>query len=117
MKESLINSVNSGTFEREVLSSPEIHLVTFSAEWCSSCQALKPVLADLAKKYFGLIKFHELDVVASPETADAYGVRSLPTSFIFHGGMFEKRITGAVPRTQMVAAIEDVLSVPVLTVE
>lgn len=51
----------------------------------------------------------KLDVDANPETAAAYGVRSIPTMILFDGGKPVKQIVGAQPKAALLSELSGVL--------
>jgi len=60
-------------------------LLKIGAEWCEPCQAMKPVLNDLAAEYTGKATIMSLDVDKSPKLADYFGVESIPDSSVIVG--------------------------------
>jgi thioredoxin len=53
-------------------------IVDFYASWCGPCRAISPVLEELAKEYGDKIVIYKVDVDASRDIAQAYGIRSIP---------------------------------------
>ena len=53
-------------------------IVDFYASWCGPCRAISPVLEELAKEYGDKIVIYKVDVDASREIAQAFGIRSIP---------------------------------------
>ena len=53
-------------------------IVDFYASWCGPCRAISPVLEDLAKEYGDKIVIYKVDVDASRDIAQAFGIRSIP---------------------------------------
>ncbi|MDF0542922.1 thioredoxin [Sphingobium sp. H39-3-25] len=79
-------SVNTETFEQEVLNASQPVLVDFTATWCGPCKALAPALSDMAAMYDGAVRIVKLDIDESASLAEKYGVRGVPTLMLFQGG-------------------------------
>ena len=84
-----------GQFESEVLESDKPVLVKFHAEWCGACKILTPRINELSSEYEGRVKFVTVDVDSAAALAKQYGIRSLPTVFIFNEGKEAGKIIGA----------------------
>jgi thioredoxin 1 len=87
-------TITDASFKSEVYESGQLVLVDFWAEWCEPCRALSPVLGDVARELQGQIKIVTLDVDSNPSTADAFGVKSIPTLILFKNGKPAERIVG-----------------------
>ncbi len=53
-------------------------IVDFYASWCGPCRAISPILEELAKEYGDRIVIYKVDVDASSDLAQAFGIRSIP---------------------------------------
>jgi thioredoxin len=53
-------------------------IVDFYADWCGPCRAIAPTLEELAKEYGDKIVIYKVDVDASGDLAQAFGIRSIP---------------------------------------
>ncbi|MDQ3265262.1 MAG: thioredoxin [Myxococcota bacterium] len=96
-------NVDDAQFQKEVLSAQEPVLVDFTAAWCAPCKAIAPHLEELASRYKGKVKVTKVDVDASMQTAQAFGIRSMPTLLMFKGGKVVDQIIGAVPKAKLEA--------------
>ena len=105
---SSVLAVADDTFEREVLQSATPVLIDFWAPWCAPCRAIAPVVDELAKEYAGKLKVVKMNVDDNPRTPSRYGVRGIPNLILFQGGQVKEQIIGAVPKAQLVKAIDRV---------
>lgn len=96
--------VNDGNFGGEVLNSDKPVLVDFWAEWCGPCRMVGPVVEEIAKENND-IKVCKLNVDDSQATAAKYGVMSIPTLILFENGQVKNRITGYMPKAQLVSKL------------
>ncbi len=98
--------VNDASFKQEVLESDIPVLVDFWAQWCMPCHMVAPAVEEIAKEYQGKLKVCKLNVDEGPNTASSYGIMSIPTLAIFKNGEAVDKILGAVPKTELEAAIK-----------
>jgi len=105
-----VQQVGDDSFEREVLKSPTPVLVDFWAPWCGPCRAIAPVVEELAREYDGKLKVVKLNVDDNPQTPSRYGVRGIPNLIVFKGGEVKEQIIRAVPKSQLVRAIGNVVA-------
>jgi thioredoxin 1 len=95
--------LSSADFDTAI-SSHNLVLVDFWAEWCGPCRMMHPVFSRMAKKYKH-IKFARLNIDHSQDIAMRFGVQSIPTFIMFRGGRPVDKMIGAVgePGIHMIA--------------
>ena len=101
-----IIEISDNNFDEEVLKSDLPVLVDFWAPWCGPCRAIAPVVEELSAEYEGKLKVAKCNVDDNPKTPSKYGIRAIPTLIIFKGGNVSEQITGAVAKSQIMAAID-----------
>ncbi len=101
--------LNDGTFAGEVLEADVPVLVDFWAEWCGPCRMVAPVLDRLATEFQGRLKVAKLNVDESRQTANQYGIMSIPTLIIFQNGQIKDKIMGALPEAKLRQRVEESL--------
>jgi len=81
-------------FDSEVIKSDKPVLVDFWAPWCGPCQMMGPVIDELAKAVEGKAKVGKVNVDEHSETAQKYGIMSIPAIKIFKEGQIVKEFVG-----------------------
>lgn len=94
-----------GNFQ-EVINSGKPVLVDFFAEWCGPCQTMMPVLKELASELGDSVRIIKIDIDKNPGAANSFGVRGVPTFFIFKDGKSVWRQSGAIPKSELVKALK-----------
>jgi thioredoxin 1 len=101
-----ILEISDRTFKQEVMGSDLPVIVDFWADWCAPCKIIAPILTQLAEEYSGKIKIVKLNIEENSETPRQHCIRSIPTLMIFKHGQKVDTIVGALPRADIVKAIE-----------
>ena len=81
-----------------------IKLTRFTAPWCAPCRMLAPVILEIEKEH-PEVEFTVVDVDATPETAQLYNIRSVPTVMLFKNDEVATTLVGAHPKKVYVDAI------------
>jgi thioredoxin 1 len=89
----IIINGTSENFQKEVIESELPVLVDFNATWCPPCQALHPILEEIADEG-GDFKIVTVDIDDEAELAEKYDVSSIPCLIVFDKGEEINRKTG-----------------------
>jgi thioredoxin 1 len=94
--------VTDTTFTAEIEQLSGLAMVDFWAVWCGPCQAIAPVIDQLADQYAGKVKVAKLDTDNNQNTAVRFNVRSIPTIMFFKDGKHVDTVIGADPRIKTI---------------
>nr|WP_220186770.1 thioredoxin [Moraxella lacunata] len=101
MPMSIINTTDA-SFDQDVLQANKPVLVDFWAAWCGPCKAIAPVLEDLDAEYGDKFQIVKVNVDDNPETSARFGIRSIPTLFVFKNGEKVDTVVGSRPKSEFV---------------
>ncbi len=104
-----VSNVSDESFDAEVLQSELPVLLDLWAPWCGPCKAIAPTVEALAGEYAGKLKVVKLNVDDNPKTPANYNVRGIPNLILFKAGEVQEQIVGAVPRSRLEAAIQNLV--------
>lgn len=105
-----VKSVTDASFEADVLKSPIPVLVDFWAPWCGPCRIVAPTLDRIAEQYAGRVTIAKVNVDENPATSMQYGIRSIPTIALFHGGEIVNGVVGVAPEAHFATMLDEVLA-------
>ena len=100
MSENIVHT-NDGDFEKDVVQSDKPALVDFWAEWCGPCKMIAPLLSEAADEYADRLSIVKLNVDENPNTAQKFGIRSIPTLILFKDGAVQAQKLGAMSKSQL----------------
>lgn len=93
-------------FADQVLKAKVPVLVDFFAEWCGPCKMIAPIVEELAEEYDGKALVVKMNVDESMDTAQTYGIMSIPTLVFFKDGQEVDRSVGAIPKEAMAEKLD-----------
>lgn len=98
--------VTDAEFKKTVLESKIPVFVDFYAEWCGPCKMMAPFVDEFADKYAGKVLVVKVNVDEAMDTAQEYGIMSIPTFISFKDGKVVDSITGGMPKETLQEKLE-----------
>jgi thioredoxin 1 len=89
-----VHEATDSNFDTEVMSSQQLTLVDFWAEWCGPCRLLGPTIEALADSYTEKVKVFKMNVDENPGTPGRFSIRGIPTVIFFKGGKVVDQLVG-----------------------
>lgn len=83
---------------------PENCILKFGATWCAPCRAVKPTLESVEAATG--VTVVDVDIDESPELAQTFGVRAVPTVFAVKNGQPVKMMVGAKDKNTYLEMVE-----------
>ncbi len=96
-------SIQSSDHAEKVANSSLPVILDFSAQWCSPCKRLAPILEDLASEWVEKTVIYTVDADSNAELVSLYGIMSLPTLVLVKGGKETHRLIGLQTREKLMA--------------
>lgn len=84
-------------------------IVDFYADWCQPCKMVAPILEDIARDYAGKLIVYKVNTENEQELASVFGIQSIPTLLFVPKEGKPQASMGALPRSSLEKAIEDIL--------
>ena len=100
-----MQTFDTATLERLVMTSPVPVLVDFWADWCTACLAFSPQLDEFADAQNGRVIVGKIDVDNNPVAVQKYEVQSVPTLGLWIDGRLLYRQPGILTATQLDALV------------
>jgi thioredoxin 1 len=103
---------SDGSFDSQI-NCGKPFIVDFNATWCGPCQQLRPVLENLQKQYGDDLQIFSVDIDECPNTANRFGIESLPTLMFFKANSRKpvKQTLGYLPANEIIQIVSSTMGV------
>ena len=105
----MVKVITAAEFEAEVLQSSTPVLLDFYAPWCGPCNAMSPILDELAVDFEGKAKILKVNTDDNKELAVKYGVRGIPNIMFFKSGEVVDGSVGRVEKSELEGKLNAIL--------
>ena len=105
MSDKIVHTTD-GNFEADVMQNEKAVLIDFWAEWCGPCKMIAPLLDEAADEYADKLAIVKLNVDENPNTAQKFGIRSIPTLILVKDGAVQAQKLGAMSKSQLAEFID-----------
>ena len=99
-------NIDSASFE-ETVTSNDIVLVDFWADWCGPCKRFAPIYEKASEEYSD-VTFAKLDTDANQQLSGQLGIEGIPTLMAFREGVLVFNQAGALPGPALKQVVEAV---------
>jgi thioredoxin 2 len=99
--------VDAETFDRQITRSSLPVVVDIWAPWCGPCKMMAPAYEAAANELEPHVRLIKLNSDNEQAISAKFGIRSIPTMILFHGGRELARTSGAMTAGQIVRWIRD----------
>lgn len=93
----------------DVIIGNQLVLVDFFATWCQPCKMMHPILKQVKDVLGDRIRIIKIDVDTHSSLSQQYQIQSVPTLMLFRNGEVLWRMSGAMPKADLLAAIDPFL--------
>ncbi|HZM83197.1 MAG TPA: thioredoxin domain-containing protein [Candidatus Limnocylindrales bacterium] len=99
--------VTDATYPHLVFTRREPILLAFMDYGDSTCQALQPVLDQLAHDREGTLVVATIDITPNPTIAETWGITEPPVMLLLHGSVLQRVFLGVRPYARLVQEIDE----------
>jgi thioredoxin 1 len=99
-------NIDLNSFRQEVLNADKPVLLDFWAPWCGPCRMVVPIVDEIAAERPDVL-VGKVNIDEQFDLAREFDVTTIPTLVVLKEGKVVRRATGARPKAQILALLED----------
>ncbi len=108
----MIAEIDASQFESEVLQSPRLVMVDFFTSHCGACNAMLPILEEVAAECSTTLKIVKFNAEKEGDFAAQFRIHAVPTFILFRAGGPVGQRGGRSSKREMLAWIDEALAAP-----
>ncbi len=105
-RKKLINKINDGNYEQEVILSAKPYILLLSAPFCDPNGVLEKTLEEVAEEYEDIVNAGTVDIIKQRELTEMFEISSAPTMVMMTGGVVDIRLSGMITKEQVIEVME-----------
>lgn len=103
---SILKSILTSEHNEKVINAALPVILDFSAQWCSPCKRLSPILEELAAEWSGKATIYTVDSDSNSELVSLYRIMNLPTLILIKNGREAQRLIGLQTKAELQSEFE-----------
>lgn len=104
----MIKNLTDQNFEQET--NTGVVLTDFWATWCPPCRMQGPIVEQLDQEIGDQVKVTKVDVDDNNDTAQKFGIMSIPTLIVKKNGQVVDKLVGLHTKDQLMSALKPYLN-------
>jgi thioredoxin 1 len=106
----MLTELSKESFNDIIMTSKNLSIVQFKAEWNGACQIMEAMYLELSKTYKKKVSFFSVDAEKESSLYEQYGFKELPAILFFKNGELVDYATGLTSRDILITKIEKALA-------
>ena len=106
----MLTELSKESFYHIIMTSKNLLIVQFKAEWNGACQIMEAMYLELSKTYKKQVSFFSVDAEKERGLFEQYGFKELPAILFFKSGELVDYALGLTSREILITKIENALA-------
>lgn len=95
---------------QQIIQTNKIVLIDCWAPWCRPCQAMLPIIDELAEKFEGKAFIGKLNIDENPTFPAKHNIKSIPTFLLFKNGEKIEQLVGSQSKSDLTNKLNELIA-------